>query len=183
MRFTAVSYVFLVATGVVSSPVTAPTEPNEPHQPQEFVSLWEEQLPNGGALEFLGPSPTDETTTPTRSLNVPRKACSANPQPSCDSSHAANNDLCSQLVNGLYGSSRSPVAKSPRQVCYKQDDSYCCTSWSSAVNGLTQGDLADNAQAILAQCAQNGVSGQLRGVRLKGVCLDQCLSNRGTGCT
>ncbi|KAL7623136.1 hypothetical protein AAE478_006817 [Parahypoxylon ruwenzoriense] len=180
MRFSVFSQILVVATGVVASPVAEYAQLAE-REPEQYVSLWEEKLPQGGTLEFLGLNSTD-TATPTRSLNVPRKACVYNPQPSCDTDHAANNDLCSQLVNGLYATSRNSVAKSPRQICYKEDDSYCCTSWSDAVNGLTQGDLADNANTILSQCVQNGVSGIMRGVRLNGVCLNQCMSNRGTGC-
>lgn len=177
MRSTSVISALFVATSVVASLVPKVTR----REPEQFVPLWEEQLQGGGVLEYLGPDPT--TTTPTRSLNVPRKACSSNPQPSCDTSHAANNELCSELVDSLYATSRNTVQKSPRQVCYKENDSFCCSSWSDAVNSLTQGDLADNANAILKQCTINGISGQINGVNLGGVCLDQCLSDRGKGCT
>ncbi|KAI2615876.1 hypothetical protein GGR54DRAFT_611399 [Hypoxylon sp. NC1633] len=171
MRSTTIASVLFLAAGVIASPVT------ERH-PEQYIHLDEVQVKGGGSLEFLGPEPTKAT----RSLNIARKVCAYNPQPSCSSENNANNELCSKLVDNLYATSRNPISKAPRQVCYKENDSYCCTSWSAEVSGLTQGDLADNANAIFKQCVQNGISGQLNGVKLSGVCMDQCLSNRGTGC-
>ncbi|KAI1399708.1 hypothetical protein F4819DRAFT_488354 [Hypoxylon fuscum] len=180
MRSATVTSILLLAAGVTASPFTS-------RAPAQYVSLSEEPVAGGDTLEFLGPDPatnTNPSSSSSRSLRLHARArCAASPQPTCSASHNASNELCAKLVDQLYGSSRSGVPPAPRQVCYKSGDALCCTSWSAAVAGLTQGDLADNANAILQQCVVEGISGQINGVSLKGKCVDQCLSDRGKGCT
>ncbi|KAH9894576.1 hypothetical protein F4778DRAFT_784011 [Xylariomycetidae sp. FL2044] len=172
----------LLTLGALSSPAPNPDAGGD--QPERLISIGEQKLENGATLEWLGPEPPTKTQgsrTATRATLVQRD-CSAHPTPSCSTSHTANNELCSNLVNQLYSTSRNTVPESPRQVCYKDGDDSCCTSWHNAIGGLDQGDLADGAKTILNQCVTAGVSGKIYGIKIGGACTDQCLSDRGNGC-
>ena len=117
---------FAMATGVMASPLKEKAS-------NEMVELFRENGNDGGQLIYFGPgNDTDTVTDPLQDL----ASCSSTAKITCDSSHAARNEVCDKLVTQLEGYSDVAVAKLPRQICYKgdsEDDEYCCVSWHNTI--------------------------------------------------
>ncbi|QIX02298.1 hypothetical protein AMS68_007815 [Peltaster fructicola] len=173
-----IAVLLAAVSGVMASPLPdASTGPKTGYiehfrEPGKFTN---------GSLIWFGPAANHTT----RSLDE-RASCSiAGDAPKCDSSHTARNNVCDSLITELNGDGATGVPTSPRQICYLGDsesNEYCCVSWHNPVNGLTKGDLATPANTIMTQCTQNGISGKVNNIYLRGRCTAVCLSNRGTGC-
>ena len=102
----------------------------------------------------------------------------------CGTNNKASSDACGAVLTQIsrIASTRAPL--SPRQVCaINRDSRQCCISWSKEVANLQYGFLLPAAAKTFDECDKGtGVSGLARDVILNGVCMTQCLSDRGTGC-
>lgn len=149
---------------------------------QELVLLSSEIIPAGN-LTIWGVPDDDITATPDVIDNVALPAvdrrCGSN-QVTCDSANAAYTTVCTALINTLSGAG---VSTSPRSICLSQSGNQCCISWGNVVPGLVQNDLRNGANNARDRCGGGGlVSAVVRDANLHGVCTNQCLSNRPTGC-
>lgn len=149
---------------------------------QELVLLSSEIIPAGN-LTIWGVPDDAITATPDVIDNVALPAvdrrCGSN-QVTCDSANAAYTTVCTALINTLSGAG---VSTSPRSICLSQSGNQCCISWGNVVPGLVQNDLRNGANNARDRCGGGGlVSAVVRDANLHGVCTNQCLSNRPTGC-
>lgn len=88
--------------------------------------------------------------------------------------------VCLALISTLSGAG---VSTSPRAICLSQSGNQCCISWGNVVPGLVQNSLYNGANNARNGCGGGVlVSAVVRDVNLHGVCTNQCLSNRPSGC-
>ncbi|KAF4465483.1 major facilitator superfamily transporter [Fusarium albosuccineum] len=132
---------------------------------------------NGVDVHWFGPSDDDKTLTARGSSNCDDRATDDawSASLSCDDSNGADATVCALLVDTLGASMDQSIPASPRQVCVSDHGSWCCTSWSVEVGGLTYGDLYNGAQRVWSSCNTNGVSGYLEMYKLGGgdACMHQ----------
>lgn len=95
---------------------------------------------------------------------------------SCDSANQAAKSACRNLISRLSGNLTVKTG-GPRNICYQG----CCVSWSANATFQYQ-NLTDAANYCLSTCGSVGISCKVRGVSLQGTILDECISNRATGC-
>lgn len=158
--------------------------PEQEQEPGQSLVLLSTEIIPAGNLTIWGVPENDITTTPgiveddVAHPAVARR-CGSN-QVACDSSHMAYTSVCSALMNTL---SNTGVNTSPRALCLTQSGNQCCISWGNVVPGLLQSDLWNGANNARNVCGGGGlVSAVVHDTSLHGVCTNQCLSNRPTGC-
>ncbi|KAI9741575.1 MAG: hypothetical protein M1818_004381 [Claussenomyces sp. TS43310] len=95
----------------------------------------------------------------------------------CSNAHKAATSACKSLIQSISGSV-TMKSGGPRSICAKG----CCISWSANATFQYQ-NLTNAANYCISGCATSKVSCEVKGVSLQGTILDQCLSNRATGCT
>lgn len=94
----------------------------------------------------------------------------------CDRAHQAAKSACRALINAIHfdGTVKSG---GPRSICYRG----CCVSWSANATFQVE-NLYNAANYCVNACGTANVSCEVYGVSLQGTIVDQCLSNRATGC-
>ncbi|KAH8755112.1 hypothetical protein F5883DRAFT_430934 [Diaporthe sp. PMI_573] len=185
MQFNYTTAVFLAnLIGAQSAATTSRDQISQQEQEsgQTLVLLSSESVPAGN-LTIWGVPDNDITASPDIADDVAHPAvdrrCGSN-QVTCDSAHAAYTSVCSALIGTL---GNAGVSTSPRAICLSQSGNQCCISWGNEVPGLVQGDLRNGANNARDRCGGGGlVSAVVRDTNLHGVCTNQCLSNRPTGC-
>ncbi|KAG6038228.1 hypothetical protein E4U41_004421 [Claviceps citrina] len=95
----------------------------------------------------------------------------------CDSAHQAAKSACRTLIENIHFNA-TVKSGGPRSICY----SGCCISWSANATFELQ-NLYNAANYCVNACGTATVSCEVYGVSLQGTIVDQCLSNRATGCT
>lgn len=94
----------------------------------------------------------------------------------CDGSHKATVQTCRSLIENIRFNA-TVKTNGPRNVCQRG----CCISWSANATFQLQ-DLYPAANYCVNACGSVSVSCEVFGVELQGTILDQCLSNRASGC-
>lgn len=109
-------------------------------------------------------------TTPVASLDArwTRETCSR--------AHEAVKSACRSLAENIHFNA-SVKSGGPRSICR----SGCCISWSANATFQLQ-NLYPAANYCINACGSASVSCEVYGVSLQGTIVDQCLSNRATGC-
>lgn len=179
MQFKYTTAVFLAS--LIGAQSAAIVSRNETSQ-QELVLLSSETVPAGN-LTLWGVSDNGVVATPDLVDDVAHpqvdRRCGSN-QVVCDGSNMAYTSVCNALISTLSGAG---VSTSPRAICLSQSGNQCCISWGNVVPGLVQNSLYNAANNARNGCGGGGlVSAVVRDVSLHGVCTNQCLSNRPTGC-
>ncbi|KAG6207248.1 hypothetical protein E4U35_001141 [Claviceps purpurea] len=95
----------------------------------------------------------------------------------CSSAHQAVKSACRSLVESIHFNA-SVKTGGPRSIC----QGGCCISWSANATFQIQ-NLYNAANYCVSTCGTATVSCEVYGVSLQGTIVDQCLSNRATGCT
>lgn len=94
----------------------------------------------------------------------------------CSSAHKAFKNSCLHLIANLRGNMKVKTGR-PRSICYQG----CCVSWSANAT-FEYRNLTNAANFCVNACGAATVSCEVYGVSLQGTIVDQCLSNRATGC-
>ncbi|KAG5946571.1 hypothetical protein E4U59_003617 [Claviceps monticola] len=95
----------------------------------------------------------------------------------CSGAHPAVKSACRSLVESIHFNT-SVKTGGPRSIC----QSGCCISWSANATFQIQ-NLYHTANYCVSNCGTATVSCEVYGVSLQDTIVDQCLSNRATGCT
>ncbi|KAK8052543.1 hypothetical protein PG993_003928 [Apiospora rasikravindrae] len=149
-----------------------------------IVLLRREERGNGTGIEYFGVDPAAAVLpTPTRTVERRGHDCVAKPEASCDTKkNQAQNLLCQSLISDLNAQWRTPVDKNWRRICYKGENQSCCTAWSNEISNMVQGDLTVEAEKIIENCSNDGISGKVYGTRIRNICTNQCV-NAGHKCS
>ncbi|KAJ5490257.1 hypothetical protein LT330_007546 [Penicillium expansum] len=94
----------------------------------------------------------------------------------CSSAHLAVKNSCRSLLENVRGNA-TWKSGSPRSICKYG----CCISWSANATFQIE-NLTNAANYCINACGTSNVSCEVYGVKLQGTLVDQCLSNRATGC-
>ncbi|KAJ5186302.1 hypothetical protein N7449_011066 [Penicillium cf. viridicatum] len=94
----------------------------------------------------------------------------------CSSAHLAVKNSCRSLLENVRGNATWKTG-SPRSICKYG----CCISWSANATFQVE-NLTNAANYCINACGTSNVSCEVYGVKLQGTLVDQCLSNRATGC-
>jgi hypothetical protein len=90
-------------------------------------------------------------------------------------------NTCSELLERILVSSHV-VGNSPRSICLSRNGRDCCISWDTNLGDIHESAFYNAAKKSMDTCVTEGRSGRARDVFLNGKCLEQCLSDRATGC-
>lgn len=152
----------------------AVTPPNSDTPDQNLIKLYADTSSSPYISQtFLGLQVQTLATVTSPSESSPRKRYTGQ---TCDNRHQAGRSACNDLVNILRN---NPTIKTggPRDICFQG----CCVSWSRDATFQYE-NLAPAADLCLSYCGGDFVSCKIFGVELQGTILNQCLSNRPTGC-
>lgn len=94
----------------------------------------------------------------------------------CNNAHKALKSACRTLAENIHFNA-SVKTGGPRSICR----SGCCISWSANATFKLE-NLYPAANYCINACSSATVSCEVYGVSLQGTIVDQCLSNRATGC-
>ncbi|EKV12721.1 hypothetical protein Pdw03_1561 [Penicillium digitatum] len=94
----------------------------------------------------------------------------------CSSANLAVKNSCRSLLENVRGNITWKTG-SPRSICKYG----CCISWSANATFQIE-NLTNAANYCINACGTSYVSCEVYGVELQGTLVDQCLSNRATGC-
>ncbi|KGO75235.1 hypothetical protein PITC_010880 [Penicillium italicum] len=94
----------------------------------------------------------------------------------CSSPHLAVKNSCRSLLENVRGNA-TWKSGSPLSICKYG----CCISWSANATFQVE-NLTNAANYCINACGTSSVSCEVYGVKLQGTLVDQCLSNRATGC-
>lgn len=148
-----------------------PADLNDPDQ--DLIKLYADTSSPYISQTFLGLTVQTLATVPGPSKSSPRKRYTGQV---CDDKHQAYRPTCNDLIDILRD---NPTIKggSPRDICFTG----CCISWSKFA-AFQYENLVPAADLCLSYCTGNFISCKIFGVELQGTILNQCLSNRPTGC-
>ncbi|KAK2606226.1 hypothetical protein QQS21_003397 [Conoideocrella luteorostrata] len=94
----------------------------------------------------------------------------------CSRAHQAAKNACRSLASSIRFNATIKRG-GPRSICKYG----CCISWSANATFQLE-NLYPAANYCISACGSGSVSCEVYGVSLQGTIVDQCLSNRATGC-
>ncbi|KAG5953833.1 hypothetical protein E4U53_001906 [Claviceps sorghi] len=94
----------------------------------------------------------------------------------CSRAHQAAKSACRALIDNIQVNATIKTG-GPRSICRGG----CCISWSANATFETR-NLSNAANYCVSACTTANVSCEVYGVSLQGTLVNQCLSNRATGC-
>ncbi|KAK3389584.1 hypothetical protein B0H63DRAFT_445764 [Podospora didyma] len=176
MLFKTTTLALLLSTVVAIPTSLSLTEPGD----DSLVVIDTLQLAEG-TLTIFGANPGHNATeVSSEASSLLTRRCGAN-NVVCDKNHAPALNTCNELVKRIKGSSLT-LNSSPRSVCLSRSGGNCCISWASDIGNVRESDLYNAAKKSLDRCVGEKNSGRATDVAINGKCLNQCLSDRATGC-
>ncbi|KAK3322838.1 hypothetical protein B0H66DRAFT_495935 [Apodospora peruviana] len=156
-----------------------PTSLSKPGDDSLIITKTLELAEGRGTLTIYGSNPAFAGSSNATDVQLARR-CGSN-EIHCDGKHVPALNTCSLLIENVRTSGLT-LNSSPRAVCLNRNNKDCCISWSSDIGSVHELDLYSAAKSSLDRCVTENNSGRATDVAINGHCLNQCLSDRATGC-